>query len=81
MNQKELLQFCYEILCIAEESNQLKNFYSLSKIEEIVTLSIDSLCDSLLFSTSLLLLIKLIETNVEIVANDPKNLNNMLNNL
>jgi hypothetical protein len=33
MNQKELITFSYEILKIAEESNQIKNFFNLSKVE------------------------------------------------
>lgn len=44
-------------------------------------MSIDCLNDSNIFSIALLLLIKIIETNVDIVTNDPKNLNNTLNNL
>ena len=44
-------------------------------------MSIDCLSDSNIFSIALLLLIKIIETNVDIVTNDPKNLNNTLNNL
>lgn len=44
-------------------------------------MSIDCLNDSNIFSIALLLLIKIIETNIDIVTNDPKNLNNTLNNL
>jgi len=50
-------------------------------VDEIVILAIDNLSDSNLFSISLLLLIKMLETNMELVGGDLKNLNNMLNNL
>ena len=44
-------------------------------------MGVDCLSDSNTFSIALLLLIKIIETNFEIFTNDPKNLNNTLNNL
>lgn len=67
MSQKEFLAFSFEILCIAEESNQLKQFYSLLKFDELLALTLESLMDINNFQIALLILIKFIETNPKIV--------------
>ena len=60
MNQKEFLTFSFEILCIAYESNQLKQFYSLLKFDELLALTLESLMDNNNFQIALLILTKFI---------------------
>lgn len=63
----------------------MNNFYSILKLEDIVNIAIQGLSDSTLFSISILVLLKILDTNYELIvvsnSDKQKNLMSILKNL
>ena len=60
---------------------QLKQFYAMTKADEILSISIDNLFDSENFQIAILTLMKILYTKSSMVTEDDKNLKRILSNL